>query len=160
MSVTSQKVIVAVLSLALFGALVAAGAVDARRQAEARKHATAALDAAINPQLVRGRGVYEKYSCNACHGANAEGGVMNLNAESGGKVNGLLRVSETYTQSELAEKIRTGVPEVGKADATGPEPPLRMPPYRDLIAGQEMRDLVAFLWSLRPKEDENKGPGW
>lgn len=32
---------------------------------------------------------------------------MNINAESGGKVNGLLRVSESYTLAEVAEKART-----------------------------------------------------
>jgi cytochrome c1 len=85
---------------------------------------------------------------------------MNLNAESGGQVNGLLHVSESYTPAELAEKIRTGVPTVGKADPTGPDPPLHMPPYRDLIAGQEMRDLVAYLMSLRPAPGEAKSSGW
>ena len=39
---------------------------------------------------------------------------MNINAESGGKVNGLLHVSESYTADELAEKIRTGVPSGGQ----------------------------------------------
>ena len=160
MSVTAQKVVVAVLSLALVAALLAAGSVDARRQAEARKHAEAMLDDAANPQSARGKAVFVKYSCNACHALGGVGGIMNLNAESGGKVNGLLHVSETYTPAELAEKIRSGVPTVGKGDPTGPDPPLHMPPYRDLIAGQELRDLVAYLMSLRPPTGEAKSSSW
>ncbi|MBI1797543.1 MAG: cytochrome c [Candidatus Eisenbacteria bacterium] len=160
MSVTAQKLVVALLSLALVAALVAAGSVDARRQAEARKHAEAMLDDAAQPQIARGRAVYTKYSCNACHAAGGTGGIMNLNAESGGKVNGLLHLSESYRPAELAEKIRNGVPTVGKGDPTGPDPPLHMPPYRDLIAGQEMRDLVAYLMSLRPPPGEAKSSAW
>jgi len=160
MSLSMQKLLVAVLSLALFAALIAAGGVDARRQAEARKQAVAALDAAANPQLARGRAVFAKYSCNACHGPGGTGGIMNLNAETGGQVNSLLRVSETYTSAELMEKIRTGVPEVEKGDPTGPSPPLRMPAYRDLVAGTEMTDLVAYLLSLRPPPGTAKSTAW
>jgi len=160
MSVTTQKLFVAFLSLALFAALVATGAVDARRQAEARKRAEATLDDAANPQIARGRAVFERYSCNACHGAGGAGGINNLNAESGGKVNGLLHVSETYSVSELQERIRGGVPTVGKADPTGLEPPLKMPPFRDLISGQEMSDLVAYLMSLKPPPGEAKSSSW
>jgi mono/diheme cytochrome c family protein len=160
MSVTAQKLMVAFLSLALVAALIAAGSVDARRQKEAHKHAEAMLDDAANPQIARGRAVFAKYGCNACHGAGGVGGIMNLNAEGGGRVNALLHVSETYTNAELAEKIRTGVPTVGKSDPTGPDPPLHMPPYRDLIEGQEMRDLVAYLMSLRPAAGEPKSTSW
>jgi cytochrome c553 len=159
MSVTAQKFLVAVLSLALVAALVAAGSVDARRQGEAQRHARLALDDAANPQLARGRAVFVKYSCNGCHGAGGVGGIDNLNSESGGKINGLLHVSETYTTAELVERIRTGTPTIGKTDPTGPEPPIRMPPYRDLIAGQELNDLVAYLLTLRPPPGEAKS-GW
>lgn len=160
MNLTAQKVLVATLSLALVAALIAAGSVDARRQALARKHAEVLLDEAVNPQLTRGKAVFARYSCNACHGQGGVGGIMNINAESGGKVNGLLHVSETYTEAELADKIRNGVPTVGKGDPTGPEPPLRMPSFRDLIAGQELRDLVAYLLSLRPPPGEAKSSSW
>lgn len=160
MSVTAQKLVVGVLSLALVAALVAAGSVDARRQAEARKRAAAMLDDLANPQIARGKAVFVKYSCNACHAPGGVGGIMNINAESGGEVNGLLRVSESYTLAEVAEKVRTGVPTVGKSDPTGPDPPLHMPPYRDLIAGQEMSDLVAYLMSLRPPAGEAKSSNW
>ena len=160
MSVSGQKILVAILSLALVAALLVVGSVDARRQAESRKHAEAMLDDAANPQIARGKAAFVKYSCNACHSAGGVGGIANLNAESGGKVNGLLHVSESYTAEEVAEKIRNGVPTVGKGDPTGPDPPLHMPPFRDLIAGQEMRDLVAYVMSLRPPPGEQKSSGW
>jgi mono/diheme cytochrome c family protein len=160
MSVTAQKVLVSVLTLGLVAALFVSGSVDARRQNQARKRAEALLDDAANPQMARGKAVFVKYSCNACHSLGGVGGIMNLNAESGGKINGLLHVSESYTSAELAEKIRTGVPTVGKADPTGPDPPLHMPAYRDLIAGQELRDLVAYLMALRPPPGEAKSSNW
>lgn len=160
MSVTGQKYFVAFLSLALAGALIAAGGVDAKRQADARKHEESLLDDAAHPQIARGKAVFVKYSCNACHGPGATGGIQNLNAESGGKINDLLHVSETYTTAELAEKIRNGTPTVGKADATGPEPPIHMPAFRELIAGQEMTDLVAYLMSLRPAQADSNASAW
>lgn len=150
MSLNGLKIMVALLSLALVGALIAAAAVDAKRQKEAEARANVALEAAINPQIARGRAVFEKYGCNSCHGRDGSGGILNINAESGGRVNDLTHVFETYSQQEITDRIRNGVPEVGKSDPTGPDPPLRMPPYRDLIGGQELKDLIAFVMHLRP----------
>jgi mono/diheme cytochrome c family protein len=36
-------------------------------------------------------------------------------------------------------------PNVDKADPTGPDPPLKMPAYNDLISGQELQDLFAYI---------------
>jgi cytochrome c553 len=148
-TVTAQKYLVAALSLALFAALIAVGSVDAQRRASAAKARQGELAGALNPQLERGRAVFVKYGCNACHGMSGSGGIKNLNAQTGGEINGLTKVSETYTREELIERIRNGVPNVDKADPTGPDPPLRMPSYRDLIAGQEMEDLTVYLFSLK-----------
>jgi mono/diheme cytochrome c family protein len=158
MSITAQKYLVAALSLALFAALVVVGGVDRRRQSEEQLSHAATDSLALNPQLVRGRQVYLKYSCNACHGQNGEGGINNLNSETGGKINGLTRLNETFTTEELVAHIQKGVPEVGKSDPTGPDPPLHMPPFQELISGQEMRDLVAYLQSLGPKA--SKSTAW
>lgn len=155
MTVNAQKYLVASLSLALFVALIAVGSVDAQRRAQAAKARQSELAGAINPQLERGRAVFVKYSCNACHGMSGAGGIKNLNAQTGGEINGLTRVSETYSHDELIERIRNGVPNVDKADPTGPDPPLRMPPYRDLIAGQELEDLTAYLFSLKPAAESS-----
>jgi cytochrome c553 len=160
MTVTAQKYLVASLSLALFAALIAVGGVDAQRRAQAAKSRQVPLAGALNPQLERGRIVFMKYSCNACHGMSGSGGIKNLNAQTGGEINGLTRVSETYTRQELMERIRNGVPNVDKADPTGPDPPLRMPAYKDLVAGQEMDDLAAYLFSLRPAESSKPSETW
>jgi len=160
MTVTSQKVLVAFLSLALFAALVAAGGVEQQRSARMAKLRQSAVQGALNPQLERGRLAFVKYSCNACHGMNGSGGIKNLNAQTGGEVNGLTHVSETYTQAELMDRIRNGVPTVDKADPTGSDPPLHMPPFANLIGGQEMDDLTAYLLSLRPAQGEKTSEPW
>jgi mono/diheme cytochrome c family protein len=160
MTIRSQKYLVAALSLALLAALGAVGSVDAKRRAELMKTRPPLTAGALNPQLERGKLVFAKYGCNACHGAGGVGGVKNINAQTGGEVNGLLRVSETYTREELVERIRNGVPTIDKGDPTGPEPPLHMPPYKDLVGGQEMQDLVSYLMSLRPQAGEAKSEAW
>jgi mono/diheme cytochrome c family protein len=161
MSLTGQKFLVAALSFALFCALIVVGGVDAKRRAsQARAAASAAAAQATNPQLQRGRQVYVKYSCNACHGDRGAGGIKNLNAETGGEINGLLHLTETYTPAELDEQVRKGTSEVEKADPTGPDPPLHMPAYRDYIGGQEMKDLVAYLMSLQIEEPKSKKSEW
>lgn len=148
MTVNGQKYLVASLSLLLLGALVVAGAVETRRRAaqEGQQRASGPLD----PQLDRGRQIYEKYSCIACHGPGGAGGVHNVNAQTGGMINGLRFVAETYTKQDLAKKILDGVPVVPKADPNGPNPPLAMPAYRGLIGYQEAQDLVEYLFSLKP----------
>jgi mono/diheme cytochrome c family protein len=152
MSLTAQKFLVAALSLALFVALLVVGEVDAkRRDAQARAAGAAATAEATNPQLQRGRQVFLKYSCNACHGDRGAGGIKNLNAETGGGSSGLLHLTETYTPDELKEQIRK---EGGEADPTGPDPP-RMPAYRD-YRRQEM-EAVAYLMSLRVEAESEVG---
>jgi mono/diheme cytochrome c family protein len=160
MNVTAQKFLVAALCLALFFALLVVGEVDAKRRASQAQAAARATAETTNPQLQRGRQVFLKYSCNACHGDRGAGGIKNLNAETGGEINGLLHLTETYTSDELKEQIRKGTPEVEKADPTGPDPPLHMPAYREYIAGQEMQDLVAYLTSLQAGEPKSKKSEW
>lgn len=150
MTVNAQKYLVAGLSLALLAALGVAGAVEARMRAKAAKEGAGRSAGPLDPQLDRGRQVYEKYSCVACHGPGGAGGVHNVNAQTGGMINGLRFVAETYTKQDLAKKILDGVPVVPKADPNGPNPPLAMPAYRGVIGYQEMQDLVEYLFSLRP----------
>ena len=94
MSVQAQKILVGLLSLVLFVALAIAGGIDRSRRPQMAPD-SAAVAAFTNPQFARGREVYAKYSCNACHGAAGKGGIRNLNAESGGQINGLLKVNES-----------------------------------------------------------------
>ena len=149
MSVTAQKFVVAALSLVLVAAVVAAGRVESRLQAE-REEAGSARTGPLDPVLDRGRQLYDKYSCVACHGAGGAGGVYNANAQTGGMINGVRFVAETYTKEDLTKKILDGVPVVPKANPNGPNPPLAMPSYRGIIGVEEMRELVDYLFSLKP----------
>ena len=149
MTVTAQKYLVAALSVLLLAAIVAAGGVESRLRSEAAKEGTA-RPGPLDPALDRGRQLYEKYSCIACHGAGGVGGVYNANAQTGGMINGVRFVAETYTKDDLTKKILDGVPVVPKANPNGPSPPLAMPSYRGIIGVEEMRELVDYLFSLRP----------
>lgn len=149
MTVTAQKYLVAALSLLLVVAIVAAGGVESRLRQKAAKEG-GAPPGPLDPALARGRELYEKYSCVACHGAGGIGGVYNANAQTGGMINGVRFVAETYTKEDLAKKILDGVPDVPKANPSGPAPPLAMPSYRGIIGVEETRELVDYLFSLRP----------
>ncbi|HLG54295.1 MAG TPA: cytochrome c [Vicinamibacterales bacterium] len=149
MTITAQKYLVAALSLLLLVAIVAAGSVESRLRLEAAQ-AGAARTGPLDPALDRGRQLYEKYSCIACHGAGGIGGVYNANAQTGGMINGVRFVAETYTKDDLTKKILDGVPVVPKANPNGPNPPLAMPSYRGIVGVEEMRELVDYLFSLRP----------
>ena len=159
MTVTAQKYLVAALSLLLLAAVVATGSVESRRRVEAEK-AAGARTGPLDPALDRGRQLYEKYSCIACHGAGGVGGVFNANAQTGGMINGVRFVAETYTKEDLSKKILDGVPVVPKADPNGPNPPLAMPSYRGIIGVEEMLALVDYLYSLRPPGAPTKPAPW
>jgi mono/diheme cytochrome c family protein len=159
MTVTAQKYVVAALSLGLLAAVMAAGTVESRVRREAEKTA-GARTGPLDPALDRGRQLYEKYSCIACHGAGGIGGVYNANAQTGGMINGVRFVAETYTKEDLSKKILDGVPVVPKADPNGPSPPLAMPSYRGVIGVEEMRELVDYLYSLRPPGASKKATEW
>ena len=160
MTVNAQKYLVASLSLLLLAALLVAGSVETRRRSAQEAGQTQA-SGPLDPQLDRGRQIYEQYSCVACHGPGGGGGVHNVNAQTGGMINGLRFVAETYTKQDLARRILDGVPVVPKADPNGPNPPLAMPAYRGLIGYQEAQDLVEYLFSLRPPgSKKSKAEAW
>ena len=160
MSVTAQKYLVAALSLALLAAVGVAGSVEVRLRTKAAKEGAARSSGPLDPQLDRGRQVYEKYSCIACHGAGGVGGIHNVNAQTGGMINGVRFVAEAYTRADLGKKILDGVPVVPKADANGPNPPLAMPAYRGVIGYQELQDLTEYLFSLKPPGAKEKADEW
>lgn len=113
-----------------------------------RREATASQPTPVE----RGRRVYVRYGCVMCHGEDGQGGVPNPNAETEGKVPPVRFVAEGYTADELAALIRRGTPSIGKADPRGPVPPYRMPGWGDRMTEREVRDLVAYLFSLYPQE--------
>ena len=159
MTVTAQKYLVATLSLVLLAAIVAAGRVESSRRVEAEKRAGARAGP-LDPRLDQGRQLYEKYSCIACHGTAGVGGVYNVNAQTGGMINGVRFVAETYSKEDLAKKILDGVPVVPKGNPYGPAPPLAMPSYRGIIGFEEMQQLVDYLYSLRPPGATQKTDKW
>ena len=101
--------------------------------------------------LPPGRAVYERYGCALCHGADAKGGFANANAETDGKVPGLLYVAEGYTRAELRKKILDGLATIGRQDAKGPRPPYRMPGWAAQMSDAELTNLVEYLMGLLPK---------
>lgn len=104
----------------------------------------------------RGRLVYARFGCAMCHKADGRGGFANTNAETGGKVPGVVFVAEGYTPQELRQKIREGVRTVGRADPKGVTPPFRMPGWGDRMSARELDDLVKYLMSLYPEKEEEK----
>ena len=100
--------------------------------------------------VARGRVLYGQYGCVMCHGAEGKGGRENPNAETSGKIPGVVKVAEGYTEAELVRLIRRGTSRIGKTDASGPVPPYRMPGWGDRLTDDQLRDLVKYLISLAP----------
>ena len=106
--------------------------------------------------IARGRQVYLRYGCSACHGPEGKGGFANTNAETEGKVPAVNYVAEGFTRRELRKKILDGFAPVGKKDPNGPRPPFRMPGWSGQMTDAEASDLVEYLWSLYPKTETEK----
>jgi mono/diheme cytochrome c family protein len=111
------------------------------------------IPASMSP-IERGQGVYKKYGCAGCHGADAAGGVPNPNAKTAQQVPGLKYVADGYKKDELRKRILDGQREIPEMDPAKPHPPLYMPPWRGKIAEGELDDLVAYLMSLLPKGEK------
>ena len=116
----------------------------------------AATAPAEDTAVARGRTVYARYGCAACHGADGKGGFANANAETEGKVPPVIFVAEGFTRPELRRKILDGFPTIGKKDPQGPRPPYRMPGWAGQMTDDEVGDLVEYLWSLYPKSETQK----
>jgi mono/diheme cytochrome c family protein len=112
--------------------------------------------AAAVTAVVRGRAVYGRYGCTACHGDQGAGGFANPNSETDGKVPGVTFVAEGYTKGELRKKILDGLATVGRKDPKGGRPPFRMPGWAGQMTDAEVADLVEYLFSLYPKSAGDK----
>jgi mono/diheme cytochrome c family protein len=102
----------------------------------------------------RGHEVYRKYGCAGCHGPDGKGEVPNPNAKTAQQVPGLIYVAEGYTKDELRARIVKGQREIIAMDDKRPPPPLYMPAWGSMIKDAELDDLIAYLFSLKPKEKE------
>jgi len=118
----------------------------------------------------RGRHVFHKFGCQACHGVDAKAGRRNFNAlgkdqdpsrptdfeeMAKGREPTLPDTVGTFTREELKNKILHGVPAtaVARFNPQGPLPPGYMPSWKDKIKGQELEDLVTFLQSIAKKPE-------
>jgi cbb3-type cytochrome oxidase cytochrome c subunit len=113
------------------------------------------LPALMTP-VERGREVFRKYGCAGCHGPAGKGGVPNPNAKTAEQVPGLIHVADGYTKAELKARILGGQKDIAALDPKRPPPPLYMPSWRGTLNDAQVDDLVAYLFSLKPKE-ENLG---
>ncbi|HXP60972.1 MAG TPA: c-type cytochrome, partial [Dongiaceae bacterium] len=102
----------------------------------------------------RGREIYRKYGCSGCHGPEGKGGVPNPNAKTAEQVPGLTYVADGYTKPELKKLILRGQREIVPLDPRRPAPPLYMPAWGSTIKDAEIDDLVAYLFSLKPKGED------
>jgi mono/diheme cytochrome c family protein len=107
----------------------------------------------LRTAVERGQAVYKKFGCGGCHAPDGSGGIRNFNYVNVTEPD-LRKTMATYTRKELVEKIEMGVSPVDKADPKGPTPPLYMPPWKGKIQGQEMEDLVTYLFSIAEKLEE------
>jgi mono/diheme cytochrome c family protein len=158
MGIIIQKYLVGIMGLILVGSVIATGYLDSqRRQRENVPGASEGSSPAapLTPELQRGLKIYVEFSCAACHGVGGKGGVHNFNAQSGQAVPPLNHVADGYTKPELIEKIQIGVPIAPKLDPNGPVPPLHMPGFKDILTDDQLNDLVAYLFSLKPKGEES-----
>ncbi len=120
---------------------------DAQALLAGKEKALTAEDAAVEA----GRQAFEHYGCVGCHGEGAKGGVPNPNSQ-GGQVPSLLHVADDYKKAEVMKIIRGGkIPPL--ADANKPAPPLYMPAWKGTVNDEDVSNIVEYLWSLKPKED-------
>ena len=106
------------------------------------------------PSVVeKGKAVFEKYGCAACHGIGGVGGRKNWNSGLGNEVPPLLYV-KAYDGNDverLKDLIRHGRQPVPRADAARPRPALYMPAWKGRISEDDLDALVAYLFSLDEK---------
>jgi mono/diheme cytochrome c family protein len=101
-----------------------------------------------NSPVEKGRHVYEKFGCTACHGWDGRGGIRNYNSENDVTPN-LRRAVGSYSREELRHKINEGVPIVAKLNPHGPQPPLYMPAWKSKIKGEDLENMITYLQSIR-----------
>jgi mono/diheme cytochrome c family protein len=109
---------------------------------------------ALMEPTVRGHEVFRKYGCAGCHGPDGKGGVPNPNAKTAQQVPGLTYVADSYTKSELRKLIVNGQREIVALDPRRAAPPLYMPAWGNTIKEAEIDDLIAYLFTLKPKGED------
>ena len=113
-----------------------------------------AADLAKMTPMERGHAAFKKYGCFQCHGEDGKGGVPNPNAKTAELVPGLIYVADGYNQAELVAFISRGERVIPRKNPNGIEPPHFMPKWDGIVNTNEMNDLAAFLFSLKPKGEK------
>lgn len=113
-----------------------------------------AADLAKLTPIERGQIAFKKYGCFQCHGENAKGGVANPNAKTAELVPSLIYVADGYNKAELIAFISRGERVIPRKNPNGIEPPHFMPKWDGIVNTNEMNDLAAFLFSLKPKGEK------
>ncbi len=99
--------------------------------------------------VARGKIIYLRAGCIACHGAEGRGGHHNNNVP-GSLIPALNAVSQSYTLAELERKIRYGS-RPAKKDPSGPDPLVSMPPWGEVLSPSDIEDVSRYLLSLGGK---------
>ena len=104
----------------------------------------------FSSDIERGKAVFEKYGCAACHGIGGVGGRRNWNSGLGEEVPSLMYAKAYYGNDaeSLKNLIRNGRQPVPRADPARPRPALYMPSWKDRISDEELNALVTYLFSL------------
>ncbi len=101
--------------------------------------------------VARGRLIFLRAGCVACHGQGGVGGYPNNNV-AGGKIPALSNASQTFTKPELVAKIKRGVPSPAKSDAAAPAPLVWMPSWGQVLDDGEIDAVASYLLTLKPSE--------
>ena len=101
----------------------------------------------------RGRLIFLRAGCVACHGLDGVGGNPNNNV-AGGKIPALNNVAETFTKTELIAKIKRGVPSPVKADPAGPAPLVWMPTWGEVLDDADIDAVATYLLTLKPTQSQ------
>jgi mono/diheme cytochrome c family protein len=101
------------------------------------------------PAPERGRLIFNKAGCVACHGQFGGGGYPNNNV-AGGLIPSLTLVSDGYSKAELHAKIQNGAVPLPD-DPSKPRALIQMPKWGEQLSPDEIDALVEYLFTLKPK---------
>lgn len=107
-----------------------------------------------NKPVKRGEFLFEKLGCRGCHGERGTaGGFHNPNAAPDESVPALTQAAARYDEAAL-RRIILGSKRPQRLDPQGPEPPLACPSWADVLAENELDDVVAYVKSLGPQKSK------
>lgn len=101
------------------------------------------------PVAERGKLIFERAGCVACHGQNGAGGYPNNNV-AGGLIPPLQLVSDGYTKQELHQRIADGLVPIPE-DSSAPKPTIVMPAWKEQLKKPEIDAVVEYLFTLKPQ---------